>query len=148
MPDLTQGLGFVSPDFYDPVDGGTIDYTVETPVDTVPVDATLNPPPCISSGPLQPGQSYCAQDGTSGDSTALNSSGLWGTIAGIGGSFLKAFTGGTGVQIGGTVASKPATSTQTQQQAAALAAAKSQQTTMMVIAAVGVVVVFVVLTRK
>lgn len=146
--DLSNGFGFESPDFYDPVQGGPIDYTVETQLDPVPVLSTLDPLPCISSGPLQPGQSHCAQDGSSGDSTALNSSALWGTIAGIGGSFLKAFTGGQGIQIGGTTGSKPATSTPTQTQAAAAAAAKSQQIAVMVMAGVGAVVLVVLLTRK
>ena len=50
--------------------------------------------------------SYPVQDGSTGDSTDTSS--LWSSIGGIAGTFLRAFTGGQGVTVGGQVgAPKP-----------------------------------------
>ncbi len=91
-------------DYYTGVDGsGAVPVTNEQPITFPFLDATLEPvatPGCVSGqGPLAPGESYCAtQDGTTGDTT--DSSGLWNTIGGVAGTFLRSFTGGKGVTVG------------------------------------------------
>lgn len=135
-----------SPDFYQPVQGGDIGVlqdTTET-LNFPMVDASLDPLPCVASGPLQPGQSYCQQDGSTGDTSAPGSN-VWSTIAGIAGGFLRGFgpiSGSIGVSHPGAA---PPTATAT----AAAAAAQKQQEMYLIVGGLAVLaVLLIVLLRK
>lgn len=85
-------------DYFTGVEGsGAVPVTSDQSVTFPFLDATLEPVPNYA----QEYNTYTApapQDGTTGDTT--DSSGLWNTIGGVAGTFLRAFTGGKGVTVG------------------------------------------------
>jgi hypothetical protein len=131
IPDfgINDGVDFTTPPIpyeYPSTPGGDL-YASGEP--------TLSFPQCSSI--LNCGEGTATQDGTTGDTT--DTSHIWGTLAGIGGSFLKAFTGGTGtIRVGGSsTAPKPPTA----------AAAVDNSMLYVVLAAVAVLIV-ILATRK
>lgn len=140
--DLNAGETVYSPDYFPPVGGGDIFPVAEQPLSFPQVDPGLNDAlPCIPSGSYGPpavNQSYCPQDGTTGDST--DTSGLWSTIGGVAGTFLRSFTGGQGVTIGANMGSSVPT--------APKPPAVSNNTVMYVAFGVILLFVFMLLQRK
>jgi hypothetical protein len=102
IPDFGTGsevdastLAIYSPNYFTPVPGGDISPQGES---------VLSFPQCDTA--LSCGDGTATQDGTTGDTH--DTSGLWTTLAGIGGSFLRGFTGGTGtIKVGTGTAPKP-----------------------------------------
>ena len=137
--DLSGGLAVYSPDYFPPVEGGDISPTGEGILTFPEIDASYVPIGPYGQGP----------DGSTGDSS--DTSHLWSTLGGVAGSFLRAFSGGTGnigINATGTLRTCPDGTRVDATKACPATPGVSSQGMMYLLAGLAALIVVILIVRK